>query len=206
MIATLTAILLFSWAFLAAICALYTAFAFRFLDIDPLALDVVQGRLGLLELAQVRRFDLIFSQNEIQHFLDVAQAVSMARGGLGLTLAGLVVITLARPDLRKPATTRALGIFAAALGLIIAGYVGVGYSALSDFLHGFVFEPGSHVFSMSSLTARIYSNQDMINGAVFVIALTALALAISWLTARIALPWPVALTSSRTRQSQSDAS
>ena len=190
MFAILAGIVLITWAFLAAICALYTPFAFGVLEIDPFALDVVQGRLGLFELTQYERFGMVFSQNEIQHFLDVAQAVSLAKAGLLGSLALLVALTLLRPASRKSVTTAALCWFAGLLGAVLFGFFALGYEALSDFLHGFVFEPGSHVFSSNSLTARIYDNQDMINGACFVIGLTAVNLLLSWCAARLVLPRP----------------
>ena len=191
MLATLAGLLLFLWALAAAVCALYTPAAFRLLGIDPLALEVVTGKLGAAGLTRYERFGLMFSEREIHHFTDVARAVAFTRVGLGVLLVLLVLLLLLRPDLRFAATTGALALFGFAAAAILLGHNFIGYAALSDFLHGFVFDPGSHIFSARSLTGHLYGNGDMIAGACFVIALAALALILAWGAARLAFPWPV---------------
>jgi hypothetical protein len=190
MLATLAGLILFLWAFLAAICALYTPTAFALLAIDPLALHVVTGALTAEDLRQYERFNLVFSQAEIEHYTDVAQAIAAARIGLIGCFTALVALILLRPKVRDAATTRALVVSGAALVATGLGYVLAGYDATSDFLHGFVFSAGSHIFSADSLTAQIYGDGDMIAGAVFVMALTAGALVAAWASARLVFPWP----------------
>ncbi len=190
MLANLAGLILFLWAFSAAICALYTPTAFDLLGIDPLALHVVTGALTADDLRQYERFNLVFSQAEIDHYTDVAQVIAAVRIGLIGCFAVLIALIFLRPDVRGPATSRAFLVLGAVLVATGLGYTLAGYEATSDFLHGFVFSAGSHIFSADSLTAQIYGNSDMIDGAVFVMALTAGALALAWASARVVLPWP----------------
>ena len=194
MLATFVGVLLFLWSLAAAICALYTPLVFGFLDIDPFALDVLSGAISADQLATYERFGLTFSPTEIQHFLDVAQVVRGIQITLGLLLAALVASMLARPDLRLAASNRALGILTGSIAFVCFGYWGVGYEVISDFLHGFVFDPGSHIFPPQSLTSQLYANEDMIAGAGFVITTAMPTLFITWLAARCALPVPASKT------------
>jgi len=190
MLATFVGLLLFLWAISAAICALYTPFAFGVLNIDTFALHVVNGTLTIDDLIRYERFSLVFSQGEINHFADVARAVGIVRGSLFVFFATVVALIWLRPDLRGPATTRAIVLFGLVLTATGLGYMLAGYNATSDFLHGFAFRPGSHVFTADSLTGHIYSNDDMIAGALLVMVLIAFAMAGAWLTARLSFPWP----------------
>jgi hypothetical protein len=204
MLATFVGVLLFLWSFATAICALYTPLVFGLLDIDPFALHVLSGTISTDQLTSYDRFGLTFSPSEIQHFLDVARIVMGVQTAMGLLLAALVAITLARPGLRLAASTRALGFLAGTITLVSFGYLGVGYEVLSDFLHGFAFEPSSHIFTPQSLTGHIYANEDMMAGAGFVIAAATLTLFATWLAARITLPIP-ALRARDARQKRDGA-
>ena len=194
MLATFAGFLLLLWAFAAAICALYTPLAFGLLEFDPLALHVVTGAFSAADLVQHERDGLVFSQGEINHFFDVARVVAVTRTCLIVLLATVLALIFWRPSLRTATTTRALGIFGFAVAAAGLGYGLAGYNATSDFLHGFAFDPGSHIFSPDSLTGHLYGNDDMIKGAIFVVGLAAFALVLAWLTARLSFPWSLTKT------------
>ena len=183
-----TGFLFLLWALAAAGSALYTVPAFRFLDLDPVALHLANGTISFAELPRFERFGLVFTEAEIHHLADVRAAVSLMRGSLLAFLAILLGLIVWRPQLRLAGTTIALTIFAGTATALTAIYALFGYEATSDLLHMIYFDPGSYVFHGETLTTRLYDQAAMAKGAAFVAAFTALALIIAWAAARIALP------------------
>ena len=188
MLRILTGFLFFLWALAVAGSALYTGPAFRFLDIDPLALQLANGTISFADLPRFERFGLVFTEAEIHHFADVRSAVSLMRGCLLALLAILLGLIVWRPQLRLAGTSIALIIFAGTSAVLTATYVLFGYEATSDLLHLIYFDAGSYIFYGETLTGRLYDQAAMAKGSGFVAALAALALIIAWAAARIALP------------------
>lgn len=188
MLRILTGFLFFVWALAAAGSALYTGPAFRFLELDPVALYLANGTISFVDLPRFERFGLVFTESEIRHLADVRSAVSLMRGSLLALLVVLVGLIVWRPQLRLAGTAIALIIFAGTAMTLTATYALFGYAATSDLLHLLYFDAGSYVFHGETLTTRLYDQAAMAKGAAFVAAFTALALLIAWTAARIALP------------------
>jgi len=188
MLRILTGFILFLWALAAAGTALYTAPAFEFLDLDPVALHLANGTISFVDLPDFERFGLVFTETEIRHLADVRSAVAFVHTSLIVLLVILIALFIWRPQLRFGATTIALALLTGILAILILSYGLFGYEATSDLLHLIYFDADSYVFHGETLTARLYGKQAMLNGAAFIVALTALALIVAWITARIPLP------------------
>jgi len=188
MLRILTGFLFFLWALAAAGTALYTGAAFRFLDLDPLALHIANGTISFADLPRFERSGLVFTEAEIHHFADVRSAVSLMHGSLLALLVILIGLIVWRPQLRLAGTSIGLIIFVAIAVALTGMYAFAGYEATSDLLHLIYFDAGSYVFHGETLTARLYSQADMVRGAGFVAALTAFGLVMAWAMARIVLP------------------
>jgi uncharacterized membrane protein len=188
MLRILTGFLFFLWALAAAGTTLYTGPAFQILDLDPVALHIVNGTISFADLPRFERSGLVFTEAEIQHFTDIRSAVSVMHGCLLALLAILICLIVWRPQLSLSGTSTALIILISIAIALTAMYVFVGYEATSDLLHQIYFDAGSYVFPGETLTARLYGQTDMLKGAAFVAAVTAFLLVLAWAIARLALP------------------
>ena len=188
MLQILTGFLLFLWALASAGTALYTAPAFEFLSLDPVALHIANGTISFVDLPDFERDGLVFTEVEIRHLADVRSAVAAMHTSLIVLLVVLIALIVWKPRVRFGATGWALAIFAGILVLLGLSYGLFGYEATSDMLHLIYFDAGSYYFQRDTLTAQLYGKGEMLNGAAFVVALTGLALIITWIAARIPLP------------------
>ena len=181
----LSMLLVFAFALLAAICALYTSTAFQLLRLHPLALDVVDGRMTESDLKTFTRNGVAFTAREIGHLLDVKGAVAAARTGLLTLAAALAVVLGLRRDLIRAAAGGALTLFLGALAALAAALLAFGPAATFDALHSVVFEPGTYVFDIRSLTAQLYGNPLVLRGLGFVLGLAFVLLLGLWAAARL---------------------
>lgn len=90
-------------------------------------------------------------------------------------------------SLRRGAVT-AIGLFLVTLSLLTGHYIVFGYVHTSDLLHALLFAPESYVFPAGTLMSALYSTNDMIAGAIFVIGVWGALLLLAWLLARLHRP------------------
>lgn len=174
------ALLLLAAALGASVCLLYTRPGLWLLGIDPLALDIVNGELSFAELAVYERYGRRFTALEVEHFADVkilVEAVRRVSLGLGVFLLALAAL---RPLVLKAGARLAPALYVTVLLAFAGTAATLGYIRTSDLLHGLFFERGSYVFGPNLLMSRIYTNQDMIDGALFVVGATGALLMLAW--------------------------
>ncbi len=181
----LAALLLVGAALATAVSVLYTAPAFHALGLHPLALEVVDGAMTVTDLRAFARDGLAFTEREIRHLVDVKVVVGWARTSALLLAICLALLSVARPNLMRPAATAALALYLGTLALLAAAVVLLGPAATFDALHRLAFEPGSFVFEKQRLMAQLYGNPIVLRGAVSVAGLTLGLLACVWAPARL---------------------
>ncbi len=164
---------------------LYTQSAFQLLKLHPLALDLADGTLSSEGLRSFAMAGRSFSLVEIGHFEDVKVLVRGSRIATILVLLATSAIVIWAPHIFRAASTVALVSFVVlALG-VAASYQIIGFERTSIALHSLAFEENSFIFTTNDLMPYVYRNQDMVNGAIFVLGLTFFWLVAAWAASHI---------------------
>lgn len=184
----LSAFLVLACTFALATVLLYTHPIFSLLGIDPIALDVVNGALDRSKLRSLVLHDRSFTEVGISHLLDVKSIVASVRlGALGLVMIFGLLAWRSTTTLYQGAGLAAC-LYLVTLVFLATHYVVFGYVQTSDVLHALLFAPGSYVFPAGTLMSLLYSNNDMISGAVFVVTAWGALLLVAWLLCRALRP------------------
>ena len=168
-----------------SVLVLFTPAAFAFLGYHPIAVEYVLGTIDRGVLLVFEMEGLVFSPGEISHLGDVKATIGILRWGFGAALAVSVLLAVLNARAFRAACMWAPVIFVAIGGAVVLAYFTLGFQLVGSIFHRVFFPQGNWQFPFSSLIIRLYGTQDMINGTVFVIAVSLVLLTIIAAVARL---------------------
>ena len=166
------ALALLTTAVSGSVLLLFTTAVFDALGFHPVALKYFNGYLTGEEIRLFSVAGQRFTEAEISHLDDVRLVLATVSR---VFLAAFVVCAVALyVSIRTVAAAAraALGLVAVVAILVVVAYFTFGFDAVGSAFHEIVFPQGNWRFSFQSLIIRLYGTSVMIEGSVFVIALS----------------------------------